>query len=99
AAAKPQEPVLPRGRFVDVITGGFECQPHHVPDVRFVVDDQHLHEYAPASAAWRLSPLPPKGWRPESGIVKANVEPRPGSDCTVRRPPCASTMRRAMVRP
>ena len=33
------------------------------------------------------------------GTVNVKVEPRPGSDWTVSRPPCASTIRREMVRP
>ena len=32
-------------------------------------------------------------------MVKLKVDPRPGSDCTLSRPPCPSTIRREIVSP
>src|SRR6185295_14521136 len=84
AVAEAIEPGLSVGGLVDLIAGRFERQPHHLPDVRFVVDDEKLHD-ADLSEA--------------SGTVNVKVDPRPGSDWTLRRPPCPSTMRREMVRP
>ncbi len=59
-------------------------QAHHLPDVGFIVDDQQSHQTS--------FPL-------ATGTVNVKVEPRPGSDCTVSRPPCPSTIRREMVSP
>src|SRR5262245_42889298 len=70
-------------RLVHVIAGAFECQTHHLPDMRLIVDDQHFHGCA--SCAGRT--------------VNVKMEPCPGDDWTVSWPPCASTIRREMVRP
>ena len=83
AVAKPRQAFFAGRRLVHLVPRGFERQPHHLADVRFVVDDQQLH-------AVHLSigpPAPPTpaggGSSPRIGTVNVNVDPRPGSDCTV----------------
>src|ERR1019366_5126731 len=83
ARRKSREPLFAGGRLFDRVAGRFERQPHHLPDVRFIVDDENRHGCTSSVM----------------GIVKVNVEPLPGSDCTLSWPPWASMMRREIVRP
>src|SRR5688500_10758413 len=64
----------------------FETQAGHLANVRFIIDDQCLHQAAlepcrRTSEAGRLS-----------GSVKTHVAPPPGVDSIQMSPPCASTM-------
>jgi len=60
----------------------------------FVFHDQHACTHFTVPGA-RGVPTPCGA----HGTVKVKVVPRPGSECTVRCPPCASTIRLAMARP
>src|SRR5258706_11771229 len=84
AIAKAIQSGLSIRGFGHLVLRRFERQTHHVPDGGFVVDDENFHGFCLSSAA---------------RTVNVNVDPRPGSDCTVRRPPCASTIRREIDRP
>ena len=82
AIAKSRQALFARRRFVDLIPRGFEGEPHHLADVRFVVDDQQRHARAPDSAVGtstrRLTSG--RGGSLATGRVNVKVDPRPSSD-------------------
>ena len=92
AVTKAIQPGLAVGGFVHLVAGRFERQAHHVPDMGFVVDDRAA-SHGPAA----LASVPER--LTDSRTVNVNVDPRPGSDWTVSRPPCPSTIRREIVKP
>ena len=79
-------------RVVNLVSVCFERQPHHAPNVRFVVDNQHAPFHDCVSLTESV------GVR-ATGRTKVNVAPRPGSDATRISPPCARTICCEMASP